>query len=53
MATKTRKAKPKKLRDLDAIKAHGRNAQGPMKDKKKESNKNKCRKTKKKRQEEL
>ena len=41
--SKKKKTKPRKIRNWEAVKAHGRNSQGPMKDRKKEKDKKKCR----------
>lgn len=46
------KPKPKKTRNFHAANAHGRVSQGPMKDRKKDQNKKKCRKSKQKKREE-
>jgi hypothetical protein len=42
--TKTKKPKPRKTRNWEAVKAHGRNSQGAHKDRKKQRNKERCRK---------
>ena len=42
MSKKNQKSKMKKARNLTAVSAHFRNSAGPIKDKKKEDNKNLC-----------